>query len=104
MTDVRTSQLLDIKNGARRYADSGVLISDFTTYPFDSDRHARALARMNYLHSQYNISNDDKLYTLSVFVTAPQRWLEKYEWRPLTELEIAVYPPIEKSADVSHSG
>ena len=73
--------------------DTGVLISDFTTYPFDSDRHARAVARMNWLHSQYKISNDDKLYTLSVFVTVPQRWLEKYEWRPLTDLEIAVSPP-----------
>lgn len=45
---------------------------------------------MNYIHSQYDISNDDKLYTLSVFVTAPQRWIDKWEWRPLTELEIAV--------------
>jgi hypothetical protein len=86
----RSSQLLDIKTGGRRYADTGVLLSDLTTYPFDSERHARALARMNYLHSHYKISNDDFLYTLSVFVTSPQRWIEKWEWRPLTELEIAV--------------
>ena len=87
--------------------DTGVLISDFTTYPFDSDRHARAVARMNWLHSQYKISNDDKLYTLSVFVTVPQRWLEKYEWRPLTDLEIAVSPPRARppdSVDVSRRG
>ena len=73
--------------------DTAVLISEFTTYPFDSERHARALARMNWLHSKYNISNDDKLYTLSVFLTVPQRWLDKYEWRPLTDLEIAVICP-----------
>ena len=73
--------------------DTGILVSDFTTYPFDSERHARAIARMNWLHSNYNISNDDKLYTLSVFITVPQRWLEKYEWRSLTELEIAVTCP-----------
>jgi hypothetical protein len=81
---------MDVKSGARRYADTGVLLSDFTSRPFDSDRRARALARMNFLHSHYPILNDDFLYTLSVFVVTPQRWIEKYEWRPLTELEIAV--------------
>ena len=84
---------MDFKSGARRYADTGVLISDFTTYPFDSERRARALARMNFLHSHYPISNDDMLYTLSVFIVTPQRWIEKYEWRPLTDLELAVTPP-----------
>ena len=84
---------MDFKSGARRYADTGVLISDFTTYPFDSERRARALARMNFLHSHYAISNDDMLYTLSVFVVTPQRWIEKYEWRPLTDLELAVTAP-----------
>jgi hypothetical protein len=72
------------------------LLSDFTTYPFDSERHARALARVNYLHSHYDISNDDMLYTLSVFITAPQRWIAKWEWRPLTELEIAVRIPLKR--------
>jgi len=84
---------MDFKSGARRYADTGVLISDFTTYPFDSERRARALARMNFLHSHYLISNDDMLYTLSVFIVTPRRWIEKYEWRPLTDLELAVTAP-----------
>ena len=89
----RTAQLLDVKTGGRRYVDTGVLISEFSGYPFTSERHVRAIARMNWIHEQYRISNDDKLYTLSVFVTSPARWLEKYDWRPLTELETAVPPP-----------
>jgi hypothetical protein len=86
----RTTQLLDVKKGGKRYADTGVLISDFVTFPFESERHARALARTNWLHSHYGISNDDKLYTLSVFVIVPRQWLEKYEWRSLRPIEIAV--------------
>jgi hypothetical protein len=70
--------------------DTGVIIADFATYPFDSERHARAIARMNWIHSHYHISNEDKLYTLSVFVTVPMRWLNNYEWRPLTQLETIV--------------
>jgi uncharacterized membrane protein len=49
-----------------------------------------ALARMNYLHSLFDISNDDKLYTLSVFTSTPKLWVEKYEWRNFTDLEVAV--------------
>ena len=90
LPDDRTTQLLDVKKGGKRYADTGVLISDFTTFPLDSERRARALARTNWLHSHYNISNDDKLYTLSVFVTVPKHWLENYEWRSLRPIEIAV--------------
>jgi hypothetical protein len=84
---------MTVKTGGRRYVDTGVLIRDFTSSPFDSTRHATALARMNWLHSRYDIANDDMLYTLSVFVTCPQRWLERFEWRGLTELEVGVCLP-----------
>lgn len=46
---------------------------------------------MNYLHSRYQkagkISNDDMLYTLSVFALEPVRWIKRYEWRSFTQLE-----------------
>jgi hypothetical protein len=54
-----------------------------------SKRILKALARMNYIHSKYQkagkISQDDLLYTLSVFVTEPITWVGKYEWRSMTE-------------------
>jgi hypothetical protein len=47
---------------------------------------------MNYIHSGYQasgkISHDDLLYTLSVFMTEPPRWIERYEWRTFTPMEI----------------
>jgi len=46
---------------------------------------------MNYLHSGYRkagkISDDDMLYTLSLFALEPGRWTHRYEWRDLTEVE-----------------
>jgi hypothetical protein len=47
---------------------------------------------MNYLHGRYQkagkISNDDMLFTLSLFVTEVERWARLYEWRQLTLMEI----------------
>ncbi|KZV77404.1 hypothetical protein PENSPDRAFT_621804, partial [Peniophora sp. CONT] len=46
------------------------------------------IARMNWLHAHYPISNDDYLYTLSLFILEPVRWAKKYGWRPLSPLEV----------------
>ena len=46
---------------------------------------------MNYIHSVYRksgkILDDDMLYTLSLFALEPGRWINRYEWRELSELE-----------------
>ena len=46
---------------------------------------------MNYIHSVHQkngkISNDDMLYTLSLFAREPVRWIKKYEWRDLSGME-----------------
>jgi hypothetical protein len=50
---------------------------------------------MNWLHSKYvssgQISNADLLYTLSVFITEPERFMRLYEWRPFNEMELCAY-------------
>ncbi|KAI4525510.1 hypothetical protein K525DRAFT_191368 [Schizophyllum commune Loenen D] len=46
-----------------------------------------SMARVNWLHSRYHISNDDFLYTLSLFIFEPLTWAENYGWRPCSELE-----------------
>lgn len=47
---------------------------------------------MNYLHGSFRnlgkILDSDMLYTLSLFALEPARWVEKYEWRQLTDLEL----------------
>lgn len=46
---------------------------------------------MNFIHSKYQasgkISNDDMIYTLSLFITEPEDWVSRFEWRKLTDLE-----------------
>ena len=34
------------------------------------------------------ISNDDMLYTLSLFVLETNRWVRTYEWRAMTPMEV----------------
>ncbi|MFZ4815674.1 MAG: oxygenase MpaB family protein [Phototrophicaceae bacterium] len=50
--------------------------------------HGQAMAaHLNRIHSYYNITNDDYLYTLSVFIFDPILLIERYGWRPMTPHE-----------------
>ncbi|CAO3570955.1 unnamed protein product [Mortierella alpina] len=53
----------------------------------DDARAEAALKRVNFLHSHYRISQDDYTYNLALFVLEATRWIDRYEWRKLTELE-----------------
>ena len=89
---VATKQLSEQDNAPKRYTDTAVLISEFTAWAPNSERSCAAIARMNYLHSGYQkagkISNDDLLYTLSLFALEPKRWINRFEWRQLTNMEV----------------
>lgn len=89
---VATGQLADLETASKRIGDTGVLLLEFALNAPTSKRATAAIARMNYIHSRYQkagkISNDDLLYTLSLFALEPKRWVEKYEWRTLTDLEL----------------
>lgn len=56
-----------------------------------SERAQTAIARTNWLHQGYRASGkileSDMLYTLSLFATEPIRFVERYEWRTMTEME-----------------
>ena len=75
----------------KRYVDTTVLIREFCENPPSSERYREAIARMNYIHSVYQqagrITNDDLLYTLSLFALELAKWINKYEWRTLTCVE-----------------
>ncbi|EMD00337.1 hypothetical protein BAUCODRAFT_119878 [Baudoinia panamericana UAMH 10762] len=87
-----TSELQGTETASKRVADTGVLIKEMTLNPSSSPRTLQAIARMNYLHSRYikagKISNDDMVYTLGLFALEPTRWIGKYEWRQLTDVEL----------------
>jgi hypothetical protein len=88
---VATGQLSGPETASKRAADTGVVITEVVLNKPDSERAISGIALMNYLHGRYikagKISNNDMLYTLSLFVLEPIRWTKKYEWRSVTEFE-----------------
>lgn len=88
---VATGQLSASETASKRAADTGVVITEVVLNKPDSERTISGIALMNYLHGRYikagKISNDDMLYTLSLFVLEPIRWTAKYEWRTVTDFE-----------------
>jgi hypothetical protein len=71
----------------KRYDDTGLMVAELLRHGVDSEAGAAVIERMNRIHSHYAIGNDDFLYVLSTFVAEPIRWLGRYGWRGLTDLE-----------------
>ena len=98
---VATSQFSEPSTACKRYVDTTVLISEFVGYKPTEERTREAIARMNFIHSGYRKSgkllDDDMLYTLSLFVTEPIRWINKYEWRKLEDMEVCAIGTFWKS-------
>ncbi|KAL5478984.1 hypothetical protein ACEPAI_2272 [Sanghuangporus weigelae] len=101
---LQSKQLSTPDNVSKRFADTGILISTWTSCPLidftrmnlkeeevDS-RHAIAIARTNWLHNRWpNIKNEDYIYTMSLFVLEPARWAQLYGWRELLPIEREAY-------------
>ncbi|KAI1748138.1 hypothetical protein F4782DRAFT_518320 [Xylaria castorea] len=81
----------DGTDASKRAADTSVLLTNMVIGRPGSRRAIEAVARTNYLHSRYlktgRISDDDMLYTLSLFTLEGMRWTDLYEWRRLTPME-----------------
>ncbi|RLU01252.1 oxygenase MpaB family protein [Ketobacter sp.] len=76
----------------RRYDDTSIIINEIMINGYYSERGGAFIKRMNRMHGQYDISNDDFLYTLSTFIYEPIRWINKFGWRTLYRNEcLALY-------------
>ncbi|KAG0094142.1 hypothetical protein BGZ92_006365 [Podila epicladia] len=53
----------------------------------DLKRSQMATERLNWIHGHYPIKQEDYLYTLALFILEPGSWINRFDWRPLTELE-----------------
>lgn len=56
----------------------------------ESEQRGRAkiaIERLNEIHGKYQILNGDYLYTLSLFIIQPVKWVNRYGWRKLDPLE-----------------
>lgn len=85
----------------KRFEDSQIIFGEFSLNPPTSERAMQAIARMNHLHSPFlkagKISNPDLLYTLSVCISQPTRFIKMYEWRPLNDMEVCALGTFWKS-------
>ncbi|QQK47161.1 Permease, cytosine/purine, uracil, thiamine, allantoin [Penicillium digitatum] len=88
---VKTSQFSSPETSLKRYTDTRVLMQEVIGNNPTSARAHLGLARTHYLHSGYRASgkilDDDMLFTLALFALQPIRFINRYEWRQLTDLE-----------------
>ncbi|KAI8625618.1 hypothetical protein F5Y19DRAFT_449589 [Xylariaceae sp. FL1651] len=80
--------------------DSSVILANLMGRPGAPEMIA-AIDRINHIHSYYRpsgkMSDNDLLYTLSLYVLEVIRWVDKYEWRPLTRKERCALATLWKS-------
>lgn len=76
-----------VKRPRKRYDDTELILFEILEHGMNSLRGRRAIRRMNSMHGRFDISNVDFLYVLSTFIFEPVRWIERYAYRPMTEVE-----------------
>jgi hypothetical protein len=75
------------QRGQLRYDDTSMLIAQFMEAGWDRDLGHRAIQRMNAIHAQYRIRNDDFLFVLWTFIDFPIVWMASFGWRAFTDHE-----------------
>lgn len=70
--------------GQKRYDDTTLLLGEFLEHGPESTRGRAAIRRINRIHGEHGIRNEDYLYVLTTFIFEPIRWNARYGWRPLT--------------------
>jgi hypothetical protein len=73
--------------GQKRYDDTTLLLAEFLEHGPESARGRAAIRRINRIHGEHGISNQDYLYVLTTFIFEPVRWNARYGWRSLTDGE-----------------
>ncbi|KAL4949624.1 hypothetical protein BDW69DRAFT_173968 [Aspergillus filifer] len=91
---VSTRRLSTKKTVGKRVEDTAIIFSEILTSGIDSERGLRTLAKLNWIHRQYGarISNEEMIHTLALNVLGPITWINRFETRPLLEVErVAVF-------------
>ncbi|KAL3480149.1 hypothetical protein BJX99DRAFT_35727 [Aspergillus californicus] len=87
----KTTQFSRPGTSLKRYTDTTALVQEFIGQSPSAPRAHGAIARTRFLHSGYRssgtIREEDMLYTLGLFACQPVRFIEKYEWRMLSDME-----------------
>lgn len=90
---VQTGRLTNTAVVGKRSEDTGLILAEILVKGVDSERGLKALSKMNWIHARYGskITNDELIHTLALFVLEPHRWIDRFEWRPMTRLEKVAY-------------
>lgn len=87
----KTTQFCNPETSFKRYTDTAALVNEMVGNSPTSQRAFVSLARTRFLHSGYRASGEiletDMLYTLALFALEPVRFITRFEWRTLTDLE-----------------
>ncbi|OOQ82694.1 hypothetical protein PEBR_37948 [Penicillium brasilianum] len=98
----KTSQFSSPETSLKRYTDTSALVQEMVGNSPTSARAYASFARTRFLHSGYRASgkilDDDMLYTLALFALEPIRFISRYEWRELSDLERCAIGTFWKSA------
>ncbi|KAI2733497.1 hypothetical protein CBS147332_512 [Penicillium roqueforti] len=98
----KTTQFSNPDTSLKRYTDTSLLVQEWVGNNPTSMRACLGLARTRYLHSGYRASgkilDDDMLFTLALFALQPIRFIDRYEWRKLSDLERCAIGTFWKSA------
>lgn len=70
------------KHAQKRYDDTDLILSEIIENGLN-ERGLRVIEQLNWIHSNYPISNEDNLYVLSTFVFDSADWINKYGYRKL---------------------
>ncbi|MCO5554509.1 hypothetical protein L7F22_008038 [Adiantum nelumboides] len=76
-----------VHNPAKRYDDTDILIRELLLHHVDTPRGSLAVRRLNFLHSHYNIHNQDYIYVLAIHILTVIEWASMFGYREWTELE-----------------
>jgi hypothetical protein len=76
-------------NAQKRYDDTDILLSEIIENGLEDKKGKgwRALQQLNWIHSNFKISNDDYLYVLGTILFGTSDWINKYGYRKLTSNE-----------------
>lgn len=73
--------------GTKRLDDTRAILTECMADTVHSNRGQTMVKQLNFIHSHYQISNDDYLYTLALFMVEPVRWCETFGYRRLSDSE-----------------
>lgn len=76
------------QHGVKRHDDTLVFQEEAVADGIDSPRAARALDRLNRIHGHYRIPDHEFAYVLATTLVGPVRWIRRYGWRPLEDVEV----------------